>query len=68
MGKTYGLVVDKIIGQQQVVIKSMNYTFGELKGISGYSILGNGQVGLNIDPKQIYSLSQYLSHSTKKAA
>ncbi len=44
-----GLVVDELIGQQQVVIKSLGERFELLKGISGAAILGDGRVGLILE-------------------
>ncbi len=44
-----GLVVDSLIGEQEIVIKSLDSEFVACPGISGASILGNGRVGLIID-------------------
>lgn len=44
-----GLVVDELIGQQQVVIKSLGERFKGLSGISGAAILGDGRVGLILE-------------------
>ena len=44
-----GLVVDRLIGEQEVVIKSLNRFCGEVRGISGATILGDGNVALIID-------------------
>jgi two-component system chemotaxis sensor kinase CheA len=46
-----GLVVDDIIGQQQVVIKSLEENFERIEGIAGGTILGDGNVALIIDPQ-----------------
>lgn len=43
------LFVDGIIGQQEIVIKGLSKSLGNLHGISGCTILGNGQVSLIID-------------------
>ena len=45
----YGLLVDELLGQQQVVIKSLGDRFKNVKGISGSAILGDGKVGLILD-------------------
>ncbi|NDU85483.1 MAG: chemotaxis protein CheA [Ferrovum sp.] len=42
--------VDALLGQQQVVIKSLETHFRKLEGISGATILGDGRVALIIDP------------------
>ncbi len=44
-----GLVVDELLGQQQVVVKSIEANFQSVKGISGATILGNGRVALILD-------------------
>ena len=44
-----GLVVDRLIGEQEVVIKSLNRFCGEVRGISGATILGDGNVALIVD-------------------
>ncbi len=43
------LIVDEIIGQQQVVIKSLEENFERIDGIAGGTILGNGEVALIVD-------------------
>jgi two-component system chemotaxis sensor kinase CheA len=45
----YGILVDELLGQQQVVIKSLGDRFKNVKGISGSAILGDGKVGLILD-------------------
>ncbi|MCP4590018.1 MAG: chemotaxis protein CheA [bacterium] len=48
-GRRIGLVVSELIGQQQVVIKTLGERFKELKGVSGAAILGDGKVGLILE-------------------
>lgn len=43
------LIVDDIVGQQQVVIKSLEENFERLEGIAGGTILGDGSVALIVD-------------------
>ena len=43
------LIVDQIIGQQQVVIKSLEENFRRIAGIAGGTILGDGHVALIVD-------------------
>ncbi len=50
-----GLMVEELIGQQQVVIKSLGEGFRELQGVSGAAILGDGRVGLILDASGIFS-------------
>ncbi|MEM6667186.1 MAG: chemotaxis protein CheA, partial [Pseudomonadota bacterium] len=51
-----GLVVDTILGQQQVVIKSLEENFARLDGIAGATILGDGRVALILDVTSLKSL------------
>ena len=44
-----GLVVDDLVGQQQVVVKSLEANYGPIDGIGGATILGNGRVALIMD-------------------
>jgi two-component system chemotaxis sensor kinase CheA len=44
-----GLVVDHVVGQHQTVIKSLGNMYAGVKGISGATILGNGDVALIVD-------------------
>ncbi len=44
-----GLLVDELIGRQQVVIKSLGETMKDIPGISGSAIMPDGRVGLIID-------------------
>jgi two-component system, chemotaxis family, sensor kinase CheA len=44
-----GLVVEELIGQQQVVIKTLGEQFERLQGVSGAAILGDGRVGLILE-------------------
>jgi two-component system chemotaxis sensor kinase CheA len=48
-GVKVALVVDDIIGQQQVVIKSLEENFESIEGIAGGTILGDGNVALIVD-------------------
>lgn len=56
-GGKLGIVVDELIGQQQVVIKSLRDNFDPVPGISGATILGNGRVALILDIEQLSTLS-----------
>ena len=44
-----GLVVDELVGQQQVVVKSVETNYGTVDGVGGATILGNGRVALILD-------------------
>jgi two-component system, chemotaxis family, sensor kinase CheA len=47
------LLVDDLLGQQQVVAKSLTKAVGKIPGVSGGAILGDGQVGLILDPGEV---------------
>jgi two-component system chemotaxis sensor kinase CheA len=48
-GRRVGLFVDDLLGQQQVVIKSLETNFRRVDGVSGATILGDGAVALILD-------------------
>lgn len=48
-GEKAGFIVDDIIGQQEIVIKSLPDLLGDIRGISGATVLGNGDVALILD-------------------
>ena len=47
--KLAGFIVDELIGQQEIVIKSMGKYINKCKFISGATILGDGEIALIID-------------------
>jgi two-component system chemotaxis sensor kinase CheA len=55
-GRRVGLLVDEVIAQQQVVIKSMGEGVGEVPFVSGAAILSDGRVGLIINVEGIVAL------------
>jgi len=57
-GRSKCLMVDEIIGKAEVVIKSLGEGLKNIKGISGGAILGDGQIGLIIDPEGLFDLSE----------
>ena len=52
-GRFIGLVVDQLIAEQEVVIKSLSYYCGQVKGISGITLLGDGTIGLVLDLRSL---------------
>jgi two-component system chemotaxis sensor kinase CheA len=48
-GRKVGLFVDELLGQQQVVVKSMETNYRRIEGVSGATILGDGSVALILD-------------------
>jgi len=51
--KRIGVVVDRLLGEQEIVIKSLGKYLGQMTGLSGATILGDGRVALIIDAKGI---------------
>jgi two-component system chemotaxis sensor kinase CheA len=49
VGRRSALIVDEILGQQQVVIKSLGVGIGDVQGISGGAIMSDGTVSLIVD-------------------
>ncbi len=54
-GKKAGFVVDELLGEHQTVIKPLGQVFQNLKGISGATILGSGEVAMIIDIPEMVS-------------
>ncbi|MDR6123781.1 two-component system chemotaxis sensor kinase CheA [Bacillus sp. SLBN-46] len=52
--QTRGIVIDTVVGQQEIVLKSLGEYFTNLPVISGATILGNGQIALIIDSNQFF--------------
>jgi two-component system chemotaxis sensor kinase CheA len=53
-GGRFCLLVDELIGKQEVVIKSLGETFKDVAGIAGGAILGDGRVGLILDLDRLF--------------
>jgi len=52
--RSFCLLVDNLIGKQEVVIKSLGETFKDVTGVAGGSILGDGRVGLILDMEALF--------------
>ncbi|MDR2050297.1 MAG: chemotaxis protein CheA [Deltaproteobacteria bacterium] len=52
-----GLVVDRLLERQEIVIKPLGSYLGDLKGISGATIMGDGSVILIMDPHELYLMA-----------
>jgi two-component system chemotaxis sensor kinase CheA len=64
-GQEVGLAVDRVIGEEDVVIKSIADNYENIRGIAGASILGDGRVALILDiPALIATLSKRAAHVT----
>ena len=55
-GKQFCLMVDELIGKQEVVIKSLGETMQNITGVAGGAILGDGRVGLILDLEGLYQV------------
>jgi two-component system chemotaxis sensor kinase CheA len=64
-GHKAGLVVDKLMGEFQTVIKPLGKMFSRVKGISGSTILGTGEVALILD---VQALIQQAAERERAAA
>ena len=62
------LLVDSIVGQQQVVAKPVTAGIGDVPGISGAAILGDGRVGLILDVPQVLELARRAQPNTQAVA
>jgi two-component system chemotaxis sensor kinase CheA len=64
--KVAGIVVDELREQMEFVIKSLGKYFGELQGIAGATILGNGQVALILDIPTLIRMFAQQGQTIKK--
>jgi two-component system chemotaxis sensor kinase CheA len=56
-GQKFGLAVDTLLGEAQTVIKPLSKMFSQVRGISGSSILGSGDVALILDVPALMQLA-----------
>jgi two-component system chemotaxis sensor kinase CheA len=49
----FGIVVDRVLGNCQTVIKSLGRAYRHVQAVSGATILGNGTVALILDPERL---------------
>jgi two-component system chemotaxis sensor kinase CheA len=66
-GKKSALFVDRLVGQQQVVIKSLETNFKKVPGVSGATIMGDGSVALILDVPAIIQMGQTTNYITGAA-
>ena len=57
-GERVAVMVDEIMGQQQVVIKSMEQNFRKVEGVAGATILGDGRVGFIVDVRGVLEIAR----------
>ena len=60
-GRKAALLVDSLVGQQQVVVKNLESNFRKVAGISGATILGDGGVSLILDVSALLRSSRQLN-------
>jgi two-component system, chemotaxis family, sensor kinase CheA len=65
-GKIVGILVDELIGKQQIVMKGLEENYRNIRGISAATILGDGNVALIIDVDTLVQISQEKSKEKKK--
>ena len=58
-GRRYCLLVDELLGKQEVVIKNLGEYFSAIPGVSGGAILGDGTVGLILDLEGLLSKESF---------
>jgi two-component system chemotaxis sensor kinase CheA len=66
-GARVGLAVDRIVGNNQTVIKQLSRLHAGLKSFSGATILGDGSVALILDVPQLVSLGRSLEDRIRRA-
>ncbi len=57
-GKSKCLMVDEILGKEEVVVKGLSEGVRSCRGVSGGAILGDGNIGLILDPEGLFDLSE----------
>ena len=57
-GRQLALLVDELLGQQQVVVKSLETNFRRVQGITGATILGDGRAALILDIAGLVEMSR----------
>jgi two-component system chemotaxis sensor kinase CheA len=55
-GRPLAVVVDALLGKQEVVIKTLGEMFRDVRGVAGGAILGDGRIGLILDAGGLMSL------------
>lgn len=56
--KQKALLVNRIVGKQEIVVKSLGYEFSNLDFIAGASILGDGRVSLILDIENLFRMEE----------
>ncbi|TOM56041.1 hypothetical protein CGH73_27555, partial [Vibrio parahaemolyticus] len=56
-GHRFALLVDKLVGQQQVVVKNIESNYRKIPGISAATIMGDGSVALILDVAELQRMN-----------
>jgi len=67
-GQRKCLLVDDLIGKQEVVIKSLGQGLKKVKGVAGAAILADGRVGLILDVAGVFGLSENAPEDLQKVS
>jgi two-component system, chemotaxis family, sensor kinase CheA len=55
-----GIIIDRFLGQEEVVIKSLGTYFGSTEGVAGATILGDGRIRLIVDLIGLFAIARKL--------
>ncbi len=66
-GRQLGLIVDAVLGEEDVVIKSLAENYRNVAGVAGASILGDGRVALILDTASVLEMSTRLENDRPEA-
>ena len=59
--KKLGVIVDRFLGQEEVVIKSLGQYLGSTQGIAGATILGDGRIRLIVDLIGLFNIARRIA-------
>ncbi|MEM7233179.1 MAG: chemotaxis protein CheA [Planctomycetota bacterium] len=57
-GRHFGFLTDELLGQQQIVIKSLGQRLRDIPGIAGGAVMANGRIGLIVDVAGLVTMAQ----------
>ncbi|RAH39101.1 chemotaxis protein CheW, partial [Halomonas sp. SL1] len=66
-GRRYALLVDELVGQQQVVVKNLETNYRKVPGVSAATILGDGSVALILDITDLHRLNRAKKEARRDA-
>lgn len=66
--KRIGIIVDELVGEQEIVIKSLGGYIGDIHGLAGATIMGDGSVALILDVRGLVNESGVESHEFRNQA